>query len=480
MKNYKMYINGEWIEAQGQKRLEVINPATGEVLGTVPKGGKEEAKNAIQAAHEAFPSWSSLTAASRSAYLKKVYELMIAHQDETAQIMTLEQGKPLAEAKGEVLYAASFMEWYGEEAKRIYGEMIPASKENKRIMVLRQPVGVTAAITPWNFPAAMVTRKLAPALAAGCTVILKPASQTPLTAVKIFELFEMAGIPKGVVNLVTGSAGDIGNAIMEDSKVRKITFTGSTEVGKVLIKQSADTVKRVSMELGGHAPLIVFNDADMDQAVEGAVGSKLRNCGQVCVASNRFYVQEDILEVFVEKLKLRLQDYKMGNGMEEGVLIGPMIDRRGFEKVESHIRDAVEKGARIVSGGKGYHRANHEDAGYFFEPTILTGVKENMAVMSEETFGPLIPIVAFKTEEEVIAAANDTPYGLAAYLFTQSLSRAFRASERLEYGIIGVNDGVPSTAQAPFGGFKESGIGREGGHHGIDAFLETKYISIGL
>lgn len=480
MKHFKMYINGEWIEAQGQKCLEVVNPATGEILGTVPKGGKAEAENAIQAAYEAFPRWSSLTAASRAAYLRKAYDLMVAHQDEIAEIMTLEQGKPLAEAKGEVLYAASFMEWYAEEAKRIYGEMIPASKENKRIMVLRQPVGVTAAITPWNFPAAMVTRKLAPALAAGCTIILKPASQTPLTAVKIFELMEKAGIPKGVVNLVTGSAGEVGNTLMEDSRVRKITFTGSTEVGKMLIKQSAETVKRISMELGGHAPFIVFDDADMEQAVEGAVESKLRNCGQVCIASNRFYVQEGILGAFVEKLKLRLQDYKMGNGMEEGVRIGPMIDRRGFEKVESHIRDAVEKGAQIAVGGQGYHGADHEDAGFFFEPTILTGVKENMAVMSEETFGPLIPIITFKTEEEAVQAANDTPYGLAAYLFTQSLSRAFRVSEKLEYGIIGVNDGLPSTAQAPFGGFKESGIGREGGHYGIDAFLETKFISIGI
>lgn len=480
MKHYKMYINGEWTEAHSHKRLEVLNPATGEILGTVPKAGAEEAKAAIHAAHEAFPAWSAMTAGSRSAYLRKAYDLMMEHQDEIATIMTLEQGKPFAEAKGEVAYAASFMEWYAEEAKRVYGEMIPASKENKRIMVLKQPVGVTAAITPWNFPAAMVTRKLAPALAAGCTVILKPASQTPLTAVKIFELLEKAGLPKGVVNLVTGSAGEVGNTLMEDSRVRKITFTGSTEVGKVLIKQSADTVKRVSMELGGHAPFIVFDDADIDQAVEGALGSKLRNCGQVCIASNRFYVQEGIQEAFVEKLKRRLQDYKMGNGMEEGVLIGPIIDRKGFEKVESHIRDAVEKGAKIAAGGQGYHRAAHVDAGYFFEPTILTEVKENMAVMSEETFGPLIPIVTFKTEEEVLRWANDTPYGLAAYLFTQSLSRAFSVSEKLEYGIIGVNDGVPSTAQAPFGGFKESGIGREGGHYGIDAFLETKFISIGL
>lgn len=480
MEKYKVYIDGEWIKADSGKEQEVLNPATGEILGTVPAVGREETKRAIDGAHRAFEFWSSLPANERGAYLKKVYELMIEQQDEIAKIMTLEQGKPLTEAKGEVLYAASFLEWYAEEAKRVYGEMIPAWKENKRIMVLKQPVGVTAAITPWNFPAAMVTRKLAPALAAGCTVVLKPASQTPLTAIKIIELFEAAGVPKGVVNLVTGSAKEIGNALMEDQRVRKITFTGSTEVGKVLIRQSADTVKRVSMELGGQAPFIVFEDADLDKAVEGALNSKLRNCGQVCVASNRFYVHESIVDVFVEKLREKIKNYKVGNGLEEGVLIGPMIDGNGYKKVASHVQDAVEKGATVAIGGQGYHQGNHEDAGYFFEPTVVTGVQENMLVMTEETFGPLIAIATFKEEEAVIKAANNTPYGLAAYLFTQSLSRGFRVTEKLEYGIIGLNDGLPSTAQAPFGGFKESGIGREGGHHGMEAFLETKFISIGI
>lgn len=480
MKDYGLYINGAWIQIEGLNKIDVINPGTGDIVGTVPNGGETEAKLAIEAAVEAFEPWAALPANERGNYLKRLYDLMVEEKEDLARIMTLEQGKPLQEALGEVLYAASFMEWYGEEAKRIYGETIPAWKENKRIMVLKQPVGVVAAITPWNFPAAMVTRKLAPALAAGCTVVLKPASQTPLTAMKLFELFEKAGFPKGTVNIVTGSANAIGKAFMEDGRVRKITFTGSTEVGKVLMKQSADTVKRVSMELGGHAPFIVFDDADLDKAVEGAAASKFRNCGQVCVASNRFYVQESIAATFVEKLRDKLKHYKVGYGLEEGVNIGPLIDKKGYEKVREHIEDAVAKGAKVEAGGKGYHDIEAEDAGYFFEPTVLSHVTEDMLIMKEETFGPVMPIVTFKDEAEAIRAANNTNYGLAAYLFTESLSRGIRVSEKLEYGIVGLNDGLPSTAQAPFGGFKESGLGREGGHHGLEAFLETKYISMGI
>lgn len=480
MRHYGLYINGEWWALENLDKIEVINPATGEILGTVPRAGEQETKMAIEAAYEAFGAWSSLPANERADYLKRLHQLILEEREELARIMTLEQGKPLQEAMGEVMYAASFVEWYAEEAKRIYGETIPAWKENKRIMVLRQPVGVVAAITPWNFPAAMVTRKLAPALAAGCTVILKPATQTPLTAMKLFALFEKAGFPKGTVNIITGYAGEIGKAFMEDLRVRKITFTGSTEVGKILMKQSADTVKRISLELGGHAPFIVFDDADLNKAVEGAAASKFRNCGQVCVASNRFYVQENVVEMFIEKLKNKLKHYKVGYGWEEGVHIGPLIDKKGYQKVEQHIQDAVAKGAKIEIGGKGYHRGEAEDAGYFFEPTVLSGVTEDMLVMQEETFGPVMPIIAFRTEEEAIRAANNTRYGLAAYLFTESLSRGIRISEKLEYGIVGLNDGMPSTAQAPFGGFKESGLGREGGHHGLEAFLETKYISIGL
>ncbi|MFT9498188.1 NAD-dependent succinate-semialdehyde dehydrogenase [Anaerosolibacter sp.] len=480
MKDYGLYINGTWMEIEGLNKIDVINPGTGDIVGTVPNGGETEAKQAIDAAVEAFESWAALPANERGNYLKRLYDLMMEEKEDLARIMTLEQGKPLQEALGEVLYAASFVEWYGEEAKRVYGETIPAWKENKRIMVLKQPVGVVAAITPWNFPAAMVTRKLAPALAAGCTVVLKPATQTPLTAMKLFELLEKAGFPKGTVNIVTGSASAIGKAFMEDGRVRKITFTGSTEVGKVLMKQSADTVKRVSMELGGHAPFIVFDDADLDKAVEGAAASKFRNCGQVCVASNRFYVQENVVEVFVEKLRNKLKYYKVGYGLEEGVNIGPLIDKKGYEKVREHIEDAAAKGAKIEAGGKGYHDIEAEDAGYFFEPTVLSHVTEDMLIMKEETFGPVMPIVTFKDEAEAIRAANNTNYGLAAYLFTESLSRGIRVSEKLEYGIVGLNDGLPSTAQAPFGGFKESGLGREGGHHGLEAFLETKYISMGI
>lgn len=480
MENYKIYIKGEWLTSYSGEIIKVINPATGEVIGYVPNAGVDETKEAIAVAHEAFDEWSALPAQVRAKYLKKWYELMVANQEEIAKTLTLEQGKPYLEALGEVKAANLFIEWYAEEAKRIYGEVIPSSTNRKRIVVIKQPVGVVAAITPWNFPASMVTRKIAPALAAGCTVVLKPATQTPLTAIKMIELAHKAGLPKGVINMVTGSAEVIGRTLVEDKRVQKITFTGSTEVGKLLMKQSADSLKRISLELGGHAPYIVFDDANLDRAVAEVIDSKIRNCGQMCVATNRFYVQEDIVDVFVEKLKISFEQFKMGNGLEEGIHIGPLIDKKGYEKVQNHLNDALNQGAKIAFGGKGYHEGDNEEAGFFFQPTILIDVTEDMLVMREETFGPLLPIMSFKDEEKAIEAANNTDYGLAVYLFTESLSRGIKVSERLQYGIVGLNDGGPATVQAPFGGFKESGIGREGGHHGLDPFLEIKYISIGV
>ena len=477
---FKMYINGEWKESHDGKYFEVINPADGEIVGKAPMGGKAETQQAISSAYEAFSEWSKLPAKKRSKYLKKWYELIIEEKEEIGRLMTLEQGKPLGEAVGEVLYAASFVDWYSEEGKRVYGETIPGDSENKRILVHKQPVGVVAAITPWNFPAAMITRKMAPALAAGCTVIVKPAFRTPLTAIKLFQLLEKAGFPKGVANLVTGSAREIGDAMMEDGRVRKITFTGSTEVGKLLMSKAAETVKNISLELGGHAPLIVFEDADLDKAVEGTLASKFRNGGQVCIATNRIYVQEGMKDKFIEKLASRARELRIGNGLESGVNIGPVINRAGYKKIKEHIEDAVSKGAKIEVGGKGIHEGEHGDAGYFFEPTVLSSINEHMLIMKEETFGPVVPVATFETEEEVIKLANNTNYGLAAYVFTQSLSRGLRVSEALEYGIVGLNDGKPSAAQAPFGGFKESGLGREGGHFGIEEFLEVKYISIDL
>lgn len=475
-----MYINGQWVGARGDEFFEVINPANGELVGKAAKGGKKETKEAIASAYEAFDNWSKITASKRSQYLRKWYELIMEEKEEIGKIMTLEQGKPLNEAIGEVIYGASFVEWYAEEAKRIYGETIPASGEDKRIIIHKQPVGVVGAITPWNFPAAMITRKIAPALAAGCTVVVKPATETPLTAIKLFELLHKAGFPKGVANLVMGPAKEIGEAMMKDSRVRKITFTGSTAVGKLLMKGAADTVKKISLELGGHAPLIVFEDANIDKAVEGAIASKFRNCGQVCVATNRIFVHESIEKKFIDALRKRVKELKVGNGLEENINIGPIINRQGYEKIEEHVKDALAKGGKIEVGGKGRHEGSNTEGGYFYEPTVLSCITEDMLMMKEETFGPVVPITTFKTDEEVIQKANDTEYGLAAYLFTESLSRGIRVSERLEYGIIGLNDGKPSTAQAPFGGFKESGIGREGGHFGIEEFLEIKFISIGL
>lgn len=471
-----VYVNGEWIEADDSSILSVVNPANGEVIASVPNCGAEEAKRAADAAYEALAGWSQKTAAERAALLQQWYKLIDQEKENIGEIMTREQGKPLQEAIGEVTYANSFISWYAEEGKRIYGETIPASHENKRLLVLKQPVGVVAAITPWNFPAAMITRKVAPALAAGCTAVVKPAELTPLTALKLAQLAEQAGIPKGVLNVITGNAKAIGEAWLQDDRVRKITFTGSTEVGKTLMRGAADTVKKVSLELGGHAPLIVFEDANIDKAVSEAIASKYRNAGQTCVCANRIYVHESIASTFSEKYKAAVNALKVGDGLEAGTQIGPLIDERAIRKMEKHIEDALQKGGRIETGGKKLAL----NGGFFFEPTVLLNATDDMLCMNEETFGPLAPIATFTSMEEVIQRANNTPYGLAAYVFTESLSKAIQVSEKLEYGIVGLNDGVPSVAQAPFGGYKQSGLGREGGHHGIEEFLETKYISIAL
>ncbi|MCA1055690.1 NAD-dependent succinate-semialdehyde dehydrogenase [Rossellomorea aquimaris] len=472
MQHYNMLINGEEIGSDLPK-VEVTNPATSEVVATIPKGGKSEAESAVDAAHHAFRDWSQHSVYERSELIRKWYDLINEHSEDLARTMTIEQGKPLKEALGEIQYANGFISWYAEEGKRVYGEQIPATQRNKRLFVSKQPVGVVAVITPWNFPAAMITRKVAPALATGCTVVIKPANLTPLTALKMAALAEKAGIPKGVINVVTGDSKAIGEAWLEDTRVRKLTFTGSTEVGRQLMKGSADTIKKVSLELGGHAPSIVMDDCDIDKAVEGVVASKFRNAGQTCVCSNRVYVQEDIAEEFTKRLIAKVKELKVGNGLEEGVDIGPLIDEDAVEKVQKHIDDAVNKGAKVATGGKAGN-------GLFFEPTVLTDVSEDMLCMTDETFGPLAPISTFKTQEEAIQRANDSIYGLAAYVFTENITRGIEICEQLEYGIVGLNDGVPSTPQAPFGGFKQSGLGREGGHHGIEEYLEVKYISVGL
>lgn len=473
---YKMYINGQWVSSDSEETIDVINPANHEIVGYIPKGGAAEAERAVAAAAEALKSWSRKTADERGKLLMKWFYLIEENKEEIGRIMTLEQGKPLNEAVGEVNYANSFISWYAEEGKRIYGETIPASHPNKRILVRKEPVGVIAAITPWNFPAAMITRKVAPALAAGCTAVVKPATQTPLTALKMAELAEKAGIPKGVMNVVTGKSKEIGDAWLYDPRVRKLTFTGSTEVGKVLMKGAADTVKKISLELGGNAPFIVMDDADLEKAAKGLVASKFRNAGQTCICTNRIFVQETVIGPFVEYFKTELSKLKVGNGLDKGVDIGPLIDQAAVDKVNELLEDAVNKGGKIIYTGE----KPPSDEGYFYNPTILTNIHDEMQCVDEEIFGPLAPIATFKTEEEVIERANNTVYGLAAYVFTENLSRAFRISEGLEYGIVGVNDGLPSTAQAPFGGYKESGLGREGGHHGIEEFLETKYISIAI
>lgn len=480
MKRYGLFIGGEWLEASSGTTFDVLNPADRTVVGQAAAGNAADVNKAVDAAARAFPDWSKRTARERSGLLTKIYDGMMKRKEEIARLMTLEQGKPLGEARGEVQYAADFFQWYGEEAKRIYGETIPANSPDKRIWVLRQPVGVTAAITPWNFPAAMITRKVAPALAAGCTMVAKPAEQTPLTAALLAEIMQEAGLPPGVFNLVTGTqAEEIGDALLADSRVRKLTFTGSTEVGKTLMRKAADTVKRLSLELGGQAPYLVFADADLEQAAIEVTASKFRNAGQTCVCTNRVYVHHSIKEEFAATLARYAQELKVGNGLHEGVQIGPLIDEQALDKVESHVRDAVDQGARVLTGGRKL-RPSENETGCFYEPTVLLDTTEKMRVEQEETFGPVLPIHAFETEEEALALANNTPYGLAAYLYTRDLSRAVRVSERLEYGIVGVNDGMPSTAQAPFGGMKQSGLGREGGRQGIDEYLEVKYVSVGL
>ena len=469
------YINGEWRDADSKATINVTNPADGSVIGAIPKMGAAETRRAIEAANAALPAWRAKLAKERANILRKWFELMIANTDDLSLIMTTEQGKPLTEAKGEIAYAASFIEWFAEESKRVYGDVIPQHQADKRLVVIKQPVGVCGLITPWNFPAAMITRKAAPALAAGCTVVIKPATQTPYSAFALAELAERAGIPKGVINIVCGSAREIGGELTSNTTVRKISFTGSTEVGAVLMKQSADTIKKVSLELGGNAPFLVFDDADIDAAVEGAMISKYRNNGQTCVCANRILVQDGVYDRFAAKLAEKVRALKVGRGTEAGVNIGPLIDEKAVAKVEEHIQDAVSKGAKIVVGGK-----KHALGGLFFEPTVLTGVNTTMKVTREETFGPVAPLFRFKTEEEGVAMANDTEFGLASYFYARDIGRIWRVGEGIESGMVGVNTGLISNEVAPFGGVKQSGIGREGSKYGIEEYLEIKYLCIGI
>ncbi|WP_312703427.1 NADP-dependent succinate-semialdehyde dehydrogenase [Stutzerimonas nitrititolerans] len=469
------YVDGAWLDADGGQTLEVNNPASGEILGTVPKMGAAETRRAIEAAERALPAWRDLTAKERSQTLRRWFELIMQNQEDLARLMTLEQGKPLTESRGEIAYAASFIEWFAEEAKRIYGDTIPGHQKDKRIIVIKQPIGVTAAITPWNFPAAMITRKAGPALAAGCTMVVKPASQTPFSALALAELAERAGIPKGVFSVVTGSAGDIGNELTANPIVRKITFTGSTEVGAKLMEQCAPGIKKVSLELGGNAPFLVFDDADLDEAVKGAMQSKYRNAGQTCVCVNRIYVQDGVYDAFAQKFQAAVEKLKIGNGLDDGVDVGPLIDDRAAAKVKEHIEDAVANGARVVTGGKA-----HSLGGSYFEPTLMINVPHTAKVAKEETFGPLAPLFRFKDEAEAIALANDTEFGLAAYFYARDLGRVFRVAEALESGMVGVNTGMISTEVAPFGGVKSSGLGREGSKYGIEDYLEIKYLCLGL
>ena len=468
------YIDGAWVDADSGAKIEVNNPATGEVLGTVPKMGTAETRRAIEAADAALPAWRAKTAKERAVILRRWFDLMMANQDDLAAILTAEQGKPLTEAKGEIAYAASFIEWFAEEGKRIYGDVIPSHGVDKRIVVLKQPIGVCAAIAPWNFPSAMLTRKAGPALAAGCTMVMKPASQTPYSALALCELAERAGVPKGVLSCVTGAASEIGAEMTSNPIVRKVTFTGSTEIGKQLMAQCATTVKKTSMELGGNAPFIVFDDADLEPAVRGAVASKYRNAGQTCVCANRILVQDGIYDRFVEKLAEVVRGMKVADGFKEGTVIGPLIDDKAVAKVEEHVADAVAKGARIVAGGK-----RHELGHSFFEPTVLADTTPDMKIFHEETFGPVAPIFRFKTDEEAVKLANDSEFGLASYFYSQDISRVWRVAEALESGIVGINEGIISTEVAPFGGVKESGLGREGSRYGIEDFLEVKYLCMG-
>ena len=467
------WIDGQWVEARSGKTIAVTNPADGSTLGSVPSVSKAEVHHAIDAANKALPAWRRRTAKERSEVLTRWYNLMMDHQEDLAVILTSEQGKPLAEAKGEIAYAASFVQWFAEEAKRVYGDTIPAAAADQRLMVIRQPVGVCAAITPWNFPAAMISRKAAPALAAGCTIVVKPASQTPLTALALAELSHRAGIPAGVFNVVTGSAGEIGGEITDNPIVRKLSFTGSTEVGRKLMAQCAVTVKKVSLELGGNAPFIVFDDADVDQAVQGAMISKYRNSGQTCVCANRLFVQAGVYAEFSDKLVAAVEMLKVGSGLDPDVQQGPLIDAAALAKVSHHIDDAISKGAKLLTGGK-----PHALGGTFFQPTVLGDVEADMTVAADETFGPVAPLIRFSSEDEVVRMANDTPYGLASYFYARDVGRIFRVAEALEYGMVGVNSGLISIEVAPFGGVKQSGIGREGSRYGMDEYLEMKYICL--
>ncbi|MBY5406823.1 NAD-dependent succinate-semialdehyde dehydrogenase [Rhizobium leguminosarum] len=468
----KVYIDGGWHAATSGEAISVKNPANQEVIGTVPRCGADETDVAIRAAEKALIGWRKKTAAERAGLLERWYDLMIEHRDDLARIMTLEQGKPLAEARGEITYGASFVKWFAEEARRIYGETIPSASSDGRIIVQKQAIGVVAAITPWNFPNAMITRKAAPALAAGCTIVIKPAELTPFSALALGVLAARAGIPNGVINILTGQSSAIGGALTKSPIVRKLTFTGSTRVGKILMEQCAATVKRVGLELGGNAPFVIFDDADIDAAVAGVLASKFRNGGQTCVCANRILVQEGIYAAFAGKLAAATAALKVGDGLLEDSVIGPMINQAAIDKIEQHVHDAVSKGAKIATGGR-------LKTGLFYEPTVLTEATTAMIIASDETFGPVAPLFRFKTEEEAITMSNDTPYGLAAYLYTRDLSRSFRVAEALEFGMVGINASSVSTASAPFGGIKESGLGREGSHHGIEEFLEMKTLHIG-
>jgi succinate-semialdehyde dehydrogenase/glutarate-semialdehyde dehydrogenase len=468
------YIGGQWCDADNSATLEVNNPATGEILGTVPKMGANETRRAIQAAKNAFVDWGRKPAKERSILLRQWHDLIMANVEDLGKLMTAEQGKPVTEAKGEVAYAASFIEWFAEEAKRVYGDTIPSPWNDRRLVVIKQPIGVCAAMTPWNFPAAMITRKAGPALASGCTMVAKPASATPFSALALAALAERAGIPAGVFNVLTGSSNAIGGEMTSNSDVRKVTFTGSTEVGRLLMKQSADTIKKLSLELGGNAPFIVFDDADLDAAVEGAIISKYRNAGQTCVCANRLYVQAGVYDAFAQKLVTAVKKLKVGNGFEPGVLQGPLIDQAAVEKVEEHIQDAVSQGARVLLGGK-----RHSLGQTFFEPTVLRDVTPRMKVAREETFGPVAPLFRFESDEQAIQMANDTEFGLASYFYSRNIGRIWRAAEGLECGMVGINTGLISNEVAPFGGVKQSGLGREGSHYGIEEFVEIKYLCFG-
>ena len=468
------WVAGAWIDADSGKTVAVTNPATGETIGHVPVCGQAETQRAIEAADLAQQAWRDVPAKTRASLLRKLNDLMLEHADDLALLMTSEQGKPLAEAKGEIVYAASFIEWFAEEARRTYGEIIPAPTGDRRLWALQQPVGTTAAITPWNFPTAMLTRKAGPALAAGCSMVVKPATQTPFSALAFAELADRAGLPKGLLSVLTGSASAIGGEMTRNPLVRKISFTGSTEVGRLLMRQSADTVKKMSLELGGNAPFIVFDDADLDAAVEGAMISKYRNTGQTCVCANRIYVQRPVLKAFTDKLVAKVKAMQVGPGIEPGVTQGPMIDENALAKIEEHIADARAKGGEVLTGGK-----RHERGGLFFQPTVVSGATADMLVAREETFGPLAPLFAFDTEAEVIKQANNSEFGLAAYFYSQNIARVMRVAERLESGMVGVNTGLISTAEAPFGGVKQSGLGREGSRHGLAEYMEMKYVCLG-